>query len=89
MSEDATPQVDPLAVLQNAIAQVADEGSLCTGFALVAEWIDADGSNSLQVFHSPMPVWHLHGLLSYAQETNCGPLVAVHELEFDDEDDDF
>lgn len=85
-AEEAQP-ADPMQILQNAISQVADADSFCAGFAVVCEWLEGDGSRSLQVFHTPMPPWHLQGLLSYAQDAHCTPLVAVSDLEEWDEDD--
>ena len=87
--DDETPEVehqDPIQILQNAVSLIADEGSLSVGFVLACEWLDADGSASLQVFHTPMSPWHLSGLLEYARESQCGPLVQVVDADWDDDD---
>lgn len=82
--------VDPIALIQDALAQSVDDDSLCVGYACVAEWLEADGSNSISVVHTPMPPWHLDGLLSYAREwSTSSHMMPVFEFVDEDDEDDF
>lgn len=86
---EASEPLDPVQVLHDAIAQVAEGGAYCAGFVLGVEWLEEDGSRSLQVFHSPMPPWHLTGLLEYMKDESHPPLVAMaYGLDDDDDWDD-
>lgn len=78
---------DPIQILQDAIAQVAEPGSFCAGFVLACEWLEESGQTTLQLFHSPMPPWHLSGLLEYARASHCAPLVQVMDVDWEDDDD--
>lgn len=82
--------LDPIAHIQNAIASTVDDGSLLTGYVVIAEWIETDGGNSISVFHTPMPPWHLDGLVRFGLDTQGGQMLPVlADFDFDDEDDDF
>lgn len=88
---EATPEpVDPLALVQDALARGVDDGSLCVGFAVVAEWLEQDGTSTISVMNSPMPPWHLYGLLTFGREysQSGGQLAPVVDFQLDDEDDD-
>ena len=80
-ADDSPELVDPVSIIQDAIAKIGGDKSLCSGFAIVAEWLEDDGSTVLSVLHSPMPPWHMYGLLTYARD-ECNQLV---EIGFDDE----
>lgn len=87
----AAPETqDPMVSVQNAIAATADDGGMLAGFVVVAEWIESDGSQALSVFHSPMPPWHLDGLLKYARtfQPPMIPLALGGDWCDDDEDDE-
>ena len=66
MTEIPAQEIDPLKTIQDAISTL-DTEALCVGFASVIEWLEADGTTTLSVLHTPMPPWHLHGLLHYAE----------------------
>lgn len=83
--EDA-PESPPFAELQNAIANLVDDGSMLAGFVVVAEWIEADGRETMSVFGSPMPPWHRYGMLSAARDVHAEPLVLEG---WDEDEDDF
>lgn len=78
---------NPLQIIQDAIMQVADQGALCAGFVVAVEWLETDGSNSLQVFHTPMTPWHMDGLLRYVRDVECAPLVQVFDGDEEDWDE--
>lgn len=82
---EETVVIDPLQIMQNALHDIMGPGSLAVNFAVVAEWLEEDGSTAMSVFHSPMTPWLLEGLLTYARDSERTPLVSVR---FDDEDDD-
>lgn len=87
---EATPEpLNPIAHLHTAIQECVDDGSMCVGYALVAEWIEADGTQCVSVMHTPMPPWHLDGLLSYAKEWSSPAAMVPVAYDADDEDDDF
>ena len=55
------------------------EGVLITGWVVVAEWVDADGSPMLSAFACEgMPYWRINSLV------DCAPL----EMIYDDEEED-
>ena len=85
MSEE--PELlDPSAIVQDAIAKLAEGGAFCAGFVLGIEWLEEDGSRSIEVHHSPMPPWHLTGLLDYMKDEARAPLV-IYGLDLDDDDE--
>lgn len=85
--EDDTQPVDPILHIQNAIAEAVDDGSLVTGFVVIAEFIEEDGEPSLSVITSPMTAWHLEGMLRYGYRYATSPELVSMPL-WDDEDDD-
>lgn len=86
-AEERVP--DPLTAIQEAISGFADDSSLCASFAVVVEWLEMDGSTTMSVIHSPMPPWHLFGLLSYARDDSRSPMLPILMVEGDDDDEDF
>lgn len=99
MSDDAesdeTDEVllDPLSELQAAIVNTDDEDAVLAGYAVVAEWIESDGTMTMTCITSPMPPWHLYGLLSFGRDSyapSSGDQSMVDVYGDDDgEDEDF
>lgn len=87
--ETEVEMVDPIAVIQNAIASAVDDGSLLAGFVVVAEWFETDGRPTLSVIHSAMTPWHFDGLMKYATEfESAGQMVPMFDLAGDEDDED-
>lgn len=85
--EAAVEPIDPVTVVQDALAQVGGN-ALAIGFACVVEWLDEDGARSLQVIHTDMPPWHLQGMLGAGGEICSSYFVAADTfLDFDDDDE--
>lgn len=82
----ADPQ-DPITAIQNVLSSL-DPEAVCTGFATLAEWIDADGSSRLTIVHSPMSPWHLAGMLSFAgqPEVQIIPIMMLPNQDLEDDD---
>jgi hypothetical protein len=85
MSEDA---VDPMVAMQNTLSDIGGE-AMCIGYACVVEWLEPDGSSSIQVLHTDMAPWHLRGLLEWGTEMATGFVVDSTTLLHDGDDDDF
>lgn len=70
--------------VENAIRSLEDEaggeGVLITGWVVVAEFIDADGSPTLSAYaREGMPYWRINSLV------DCAPLEMIYdEDDFDD-----
>lgn len=90
---DNEPEItDAIALVQNTLAEL-DPSAMCTGFVAVIEWIEEDGSPTLSMVHSPMPPWHLHGMLNHAQKYHDLPVVVLGhgedaDWDYEDEDDE-
>jgi hypothetical protein len=90
MSEPQVPAVvpseDPVQAVQQALAQI-DTDAMVIGYACVVEWLEPDGSTAMSVLHTPMPPWHMHGLLTYGRDYHCGGMApVVVDVDADDED---
>jgi hypothetical protein len=85
MTQDdaALPEIRIIKELQDLIGKM-DPDAMLAGFVVVAEWLEPDGENSLQVMHTPSSPWHMHGLLTYARDHHCGATTSFYE-EFDEE----
>ncbi len=78
---DSDPVVDPApgalydaeAVLERAIIgydrEADGQNAILTGWVLIAEWIDEDGSPAMSAYaREGMPYWRIDGLLSSAPD---------------------
>lgn len=88
MSETPEPEavVDPVTAIQNTLSDMAS-GAMCIGYVCAVEWLEADGSSSIEIIHTDMPPWHMRGLLDWAQEMGTTFIVSGDSLI--DDDDDF
>lgn len=77
MSDQEEP-VGSVSKIQGVLADL-DPSALCTGFVAVVEWIEEDGTSTLSMLHSPMPPWHLQGMLNHAARFHEMPTVMLGE----------
>lgn len=76
VDENEEDTQNPVQLVQNTLAEL-DPTAMCTGFVAVIEWIEEDGSPSLSMVHSPMPQWHLTGMLDHAQKYHDIPVMVL------------
>lgn len=81
-------QLGPIERIQ-AILSEADKTAMCIGFAVVAEWLEADGQRTVSLLHTDQALWHLHGLLQFALDNHvyCGAGFVADEGEYEIEED--
>ena len=85
MSESAEP-VEPAVALQNTLSEIGRD-ALCVGYACVVEWLEPDGSSSVEVFHTDMTPWHLKGLMEWGLDMSTSFIVSTDSLLGEDDDD--
>lgn len=77
----------PIEQIQSILNAVDPDGGMCLSFALVCEWIEQDGSQSMSLIHTEMTPWHLFGLLTYGRNYHLAGATMMTGLgEFDEED---
>lgn len=60
--------------------EAGGEGVLITGWVVVAEWVDGDGSPTLSAYaREGMPYWRINSLV------DCAPLEMIYDDEYDDD----
>lgn len=87
MSEQPQEAVDPSVAIQNVLSDIGGE-AMCIGYACVVEWLEPDGTTSVEVLHTDMTPWHLKGLVEWGLDMSTGFMVTSSAL-LDDDDDDF
>lgn len=80
---------DHIQAVQSVLASL-DPGAFCTGFVAIVEWIEEDGTPSLSMVHTPMPPWHMQGMLAHASKYHDMPVMIVdpNDFEYDEDDED-
>lgn len=89
MSETPEPEsveVEPATALQNTLSEIGGD-ALCVGYACVVEWVEPDGSRSVEVIHTDMAPWHLKGLMEWGIDLSTSFILTSDALL--DDDDDF
>lgn len=82
LDEDVAVELDAVGAVMALLADF-DTSALVTGFILLAESIEEDGSTTLMQIHTPMAPWHREGLLRHA--IRWDPYAPGNQL-LDDED---
>lgn len=77
--------VDPVSAVHNTLSDLGRD-SMCISYACVVEWLEPDGSSSIEVLHTDMAPWHLKGLLDWA--TKMTGFFSYGDSLYDDDDDD-
>lgn len=95
-SEDAVVEapVDVVSQLTSVVADL-DPDAMPINIITIVEWLEPDGSYSMSNIHTPMPVWHMRGMLSWAEDVAGIVMTSVESFDCSDgcecgecEDDD-
>lgn len=81
--------VDLIDRLQHVVGE-SDPDAMAISIVTVVEWMDSDGEYSMSLVHTPMPPWHMKGLMTFALEnwecaTALADVVFVND-DFEDEE---
>lgn len=85
--DQAQQNLGPIERIQAILAEL-DPSSMSLGFAVVAEWLEEDGSRSMSLLHTDMSAWHMYGLMTYARESHvsgCDFDIEYVDGEIDDD----
>lgn len=90
MDEEAAPETDPatdpVGALQQTISRIEPD-AMCIGFVCLIEWLEPDGSTTMSMLHTPMPPWHMTGMLHHAQDFSQ-PIMGFLDCDHEDEEED-